>query len=315
MTVNVTGRGSAPPVNVRNASSSARRENASAGTYQVRIPRIRSRRKSRPASIITTSSRCLIIAMNGRNASWPGWPLNKSSGAMLEVATTTTPRANSAWNSRPRIMASAMSLTWNSSKQSSAASRGNGIGQRWDRIGAVRIGLLPGEHPGVRGLHEAMEMDALLARYLGAGEEQVHQHRFAAADLANQIEAFRRALGREGQLRLAAQHAVEQAVAPNSALTGADRSRATPPTGSATVGRVVLRWVGREFATSDHGGRGQDRQRTGNGSDVGIHGGGSDSASRPPPPDGGDRPDGPRRGIPRRRARNFTSRTLTWFEL
>ena len=41
---------------------------------------------------------------------------------MLEVATTTTPRANSASNSRPRIMASAMSCTWNSSKHSSAAS-------------------------------------------------------------------------------------------------------------------------------------------------------------------------------------------------
>ncbi len=86
------------------------------------MPRSRMRRKSRPSSIISTSSRFLIRAMNGRNASRPGWPLNRSSGLVLDVATTTTPRSNSAWNSRPRIIASAMSLTWNSSKHSSAAS-------------------------------------------------------------------------------------------------------------------------------------------------------------------------------------------------
>ena len=42
--------------------------------------------------------------------------------ATFEVATTTTPSSNSRVNSRPRIIASAMSVTWNSSKHRSQVS-------------------------------------------------------------------------------------------------------------------------------------------------------------------------------------------------
>ena len=48
---------------------------------------------------------------------------------MLAVATTTTPSSNSASNSRPSSMASAILVTWNSSKQSSWV---------WDAIAAAK---------------------------------------------------------------------------------------------------------------------------------------------------------------------------------
>ena len=114
---------------------------------------------------------------------------------MLEVATTTTPRSNSAWNSRPRIIASAMSFTWNSSKHSSAASAA--IESASGGIGSSISGLAPLERvePRVDVLHEAMEVDALLAAHVGGGEEQVHQHGLPAAHLAHDVQAVRRSSG------------------------------------------------------------------------------------------------------------------------
>ena len=40
-------------------------------------------------------------------------------------------------------------------------------------------------------LHEAMEMDPPFAPHIGSRKEQIHQHRLAAADLANQIQPVR----------------------------------------------------------------------------------------------------------------------------
>ena len=84
---------------------------------------------------------------------------------------------------------------------------GDRIGQRRDRVVDVRVGALEGMEARVDVLHEAMEVDALLAAHIGGGEEQVHQHGLAAPDLAHDVEAVRRL-----RLRLAAQQAGEQAV-------------------------------------------------------------------------------------------------------
>jgi len=83
------------------------------------------------------------------------------------------------------------------------------VGQRRDRVLAVRVLALPAMDAGVRVLHEAVEMDAPLARQLGRGKEQIHQHGFAPADLADQIQPVRPRLVRPVG-RLAAQEAGEQ---------------------------------------------------------------------------------------------------------
>ena len=107
------------------------------------MPRSRDRRKSRPASIISTSSFCFSSAMNGRNASRPGWPLNRSSGRVLEVATTTTPRSNSASNSRPRIMRVGDVVHLELVEAQQRGLGGDAVGQRRDRIAPLdpRSGL------------------------------------------------------------------------------------------------------------------------------------------------------------------------------
>jgi len=57
-------------------------------------------------------------------------------------------------------------------------------------------------------LHEAMEVDPLFAVHIGRGEEQVHQHGFAAAHLAHDVQAVRLL-----RRMVAAQQAREQAYA------------------------------------------------------------------------------------------------------
>ncbi len=121
----------------------------------------------------------------------PGLAAEQVVGRVLDVATTTTARSNSAANSRPRIIASAMSLIWNSSKHSRAASPGDRVGQRRHRVRDAGVGLLPGVDAGVHVLHEGVEVDAPLARDLGLREEQVHQHGFAAPDLPHEVEPVR----------------------------------------------------------------------------------------------------------------------------
>ncbi len=89
---------------------------------------------------------------------------------------------------------------------------GNAVGQRRNRICAIRIGLPPSVDPRVRLLHEAVEVDAPFARHVGGGEEQVHQHRLAAADLADEVNSV--GAGRQRRVdRPAAQQARQQAIA------------------------------------------------------------------------------------------------------
>ena len=89
---------------------------------------------------------------------------------------------------------------------------GDAVGQRRDRVLGVAMLLLPGMDALVRLLHELVEVDPLLPRHIGAGEEQVHQHGLAAADLANQIESLGR-VARGFLDRLAAQEAGDEAAA------------------------------------------------------------------------------------------------------
>ena len=84
------------------------------------------------------------------------------------------------------------------------------VGQGRDRVVAARVRLLPGMYLGMGILHEAMEVDAALAADLGSGEEQVHQHAFAAADVTHQVKPVRSVLG-DIVCWLAAQETREQA--------------------------------------------------------------------------------------------------------
>ena len=106
------------------------------------------------------------------------------------------PSSNSASNRRARIMASAMLVTWNSSKQSSRVSLAISLGDRHDGVGLGRRAL--GRQllaAAVQALlhfeHELVEMHAALPGHRHVGEEQVHQHRLAAADRSPDVEPAR----------------------------------------------------------------------------------------------------------------------------
>ena len=104
-------------------------------------------------------------------------------------------------NSRPRIIASAMSRTANSSKQSSQASAASAaasgaIGSSPDDLAALAL-LPPAVDARVNVGHEGVKMHATFLRDRRGVEEQVHQQRLAAPDLAVDVEAARR-LGRLG---------------------------------------------------------------------------------------------------------------------
>ncbi len=85
------------------------------------------------------------------------------------------------------------------------------VRERRDRVVAVRVLPLPGMDAGVRLLHEAVKMDAPLARDLRRLEEQVHQHGLAAANLADEVEAVRPPLRDVVEAALAAEQPGEQA--------------------------------------------------------------------------------------------------------
>ena len=94
-------------------------------------------------------------------------------------------------------MASAMSVTWNSSKQRSQLSSASAAAV--SRIGSsplppalVLLAELP--HVLVHVGHEFVEMHAPLAPDRRGLEEQVHQHGLAAADLAVDVEPLDRLL-------------------------------------------------------------------------------------------------------------------------
>ena len=167
-----------------------------------------------------------------------------------------------------------MSFTWNSSKQSSAASAAIAVGQRRDRVVDVRIGAPEGMEARVDVLHEAVEVDALLAAHIGGGEEQVHQHGLAAPDLAHDVEAVRRL-----RRRLAAEQAGEQAAAVGRARRRvvAAQPRHSVWSRSATQ---FLGCIGCQFAGRHHRPEGWQRPalRRGVGARA-IHLGAADSAS------------------------------------
>ena len=89
-----------------------------------------------------------------------------------------------------------MSVTWNSSKQSSQLS--SAISAAASRIASSPSNLavlqfLPEHpHPIVHVGHEFMEMGAALANHRTRFEEQVHHHGLAAADVAVDVEALDR---------------------------------------------------------------------------------------------------------------------------
>ncbi len=222
------------------------------------MPRSRCRRQSRAPSSTKTSRLRSINAMKGRKASRPGCPANRSPGFVLLVATTTTPRSNRASNSRPRIIASAMSLTWNSSKQSSAASAAILVRERQDRVRAFRLRPAPRVDAGVRLLHELVEVDAPLARDLRRPEEQVHQHGLAPPDLADEVEAVRTPLRDVVRAAFAPEQTRKQARRLGGLRVVAAERR---PQRLQTLGGERLCRVGRELAARELGAIGGKRSR------------------------------------------------------
>ena len=91
-----------------------------------------------------------------------------------------------------------MSVTWNSSKQSSHASSKIACAVSADHIGIVDLAARDVLAIGIDALmhlgHEFVKMRAALVRDLRLLEEQVHQHGLAAADLAMDVEPMRRGL-------------------------------------------------------------------------------------------------------------------------
>jgi hypothetical protein len=94
------------------------------------------------------------------------------------VVTITTPASKSASNSRPTIIASAMSVICISSN-TEGGSRGDPFRDRLDRV--VHAGLARLVQGGLNLLHEGVEMHAPLGLDADMGEEQVHQHGLARA--------------------------------------------------------------------------------------------------------------------------------------
>ncbi len=88
-----------------------------------------------------------------------------------------------------------MLVTWNSSKQSSRRVGGDLERQRRNGVVAIVLALTQLVQALVHFQHEGVEMDAALALDRCGREKQIHQHRLAAADRAENIEALRRWIG------------------------------------------------------------------------------------------------------------------------
>ena len=129
--------------------------------------------------------------MKGRKASRPGLPLKRSSGSVLEVATTTTSRCEQGLEqpAQDHRIDDVVHLEFVEAQQGGFL--GDLIRQRRDGVGDIGVVALDGVEAAMRVLHEFMEMDALFARHVRGLEEQVHQHGFAAPDLADQIQPVR----------------------------------------------------------------------------------------------------------------------------
>ena len=87
-----------------------------------------------------------------------------------------------------------MSVTWNSSKQSSQDSCCDlRRGEAYGILAVVAAGFgrrAKAADPLVHIEHELVEMDAALAQHRRGLEEQVHEHGLAAPDIAIKVEAF-----------------------------------------------------------------------------------------------------------------------------
>ena len=155
-------------------------------------------------------------------------------------------------------MASAMSVTWNSSKQSSQLS--SAISPAARRIGVLALDfavldlLAETAHPLVNIGHELVKVRAALADHRTRLEEQVHQHGLAAADFAVDVETLHGSLADAA----AEQPAQRRAGAPSGARLRAARARRSG------ASRLLLRRVALDFPGGDqvfvefadgHGGR------------------------------------------------------------
>ena len=84
-----------------------------------------------------------------------------------------------------------MSWTWNSSRQRSFCAGDDRLRHRGDGVGIAltALGLAEGANRGVHLVHELVEVEAALLLRGYGGEEEVHQHGFAAADFADEVGA------------------------------------------------------------------------------------------------------------------------------
>ena len=112
--------------------------------------------------------------------------------------------------------------------------------QRRYRVGHVRICALQRMQLAMHVLHEAVEMDAALARHRRPLEEQVHQHGFAAADLAHDIKAAWRLGSRRRKPEQPPENPRTQ-LCPRWRLVGAQRlEQAVEPYGDLFLLRIRL---------------------------------------------------------------------------
>ena len=146
------------------------------------------------------------------------------------MATTTTGCSSRALNRRPRIMASAMSVTCSSSKQISRASVRQRLGDVRDRIARhlLRAAADAVVHLG----HELVEMHAPLGAKADRLEEQVHQHGLAASDGAKNIEPLGR---RRGAAEQACKTGASRRQSPNASATASSLAAAAACAGSASI--------------------------------------------------------------------------------
>ena len=155
---------------------------------------------------------------------------------MFDVAASVTPRANKPANRLPSSIASAMSVTANSSKQMMRVSLAISVGDELERVLDVAVLLQPLVH----GRHEAMEVLSAFVRERQRVEEEIHHECLAAPDAAPEIEAARRLAALAGELRDLAAPAAWRRRAQQVAVQALER-----------FDGARLRRIGRELAALD----------------------------------------------------------------
>ena len=145
-----------------------------------------------------------------------------------------------------------MLVTWNSSKQSSRVSLGDLARDRHDGVGfrrrALGRELLAAAMQALLDLeHELVEVHAALLGHRRVGEEQVHQHRLAAADRSPDVKPVR-PVGRLGR--------AHQAEARQQAGLRRMRRRGRQPVVDRLQAQddLFLHRIGMDFARSTAGG-------------------------------------------------------------